>query len=118
VNERNRNWFEEGIALFNQGRFFECHEAWEQVWKRAAGEERRFYQGLIQIAVAILHRQRGNSEGAASVYAKALCNLAGLPDDYMGIALGALRRDVAAFMKERGGADYSALPKLERMGDR
>jgi uncharacterized protein len=102
-----RDWFEKGIELFNAGRFFECHEAWEEVWKRAGGDAKRFYQGLIQIAVAILHAQRGNREGAASVYAKADRNLARFPDDYMGVALGRLRGDLAAFMNAEPGADSS-----------
>src|SRR4029077_1564046 len=83
--------FEEGIELFNQGKFFECHEAWEEVWKRSAGAEKLFYQGIIQAAVAILHAQRGNLDGAASLYAKASAKLDPLPSHHMGLALGELR---------------------------
>jgi len=54
--------YQQGIDLFNEGRFFECHEAWEEIWKRSDGEVKLFYQGLIQAAVAILHAQRGNLE--------------------------------------------------------
>jgi uncharacterized protein len=115
---QERDWFEEGIDLFNAGRFFECHEAWEEVWKRADGDARRFYQSLIQFAAAILHTQRGNREGAASVYAKACRNLAHLPDDYMGVALGKLRGDVAAFMDAQSGGKSSTPlrpPRLMRL---
>jgi predicted metal-dependent hydrolase len=111
---QERNWFDEGIKLFNAGRFFECHEAWEEVWKCADGDDRRFYQGLIQFAVAILHAQHGNRDGAASVYAKACRNLARLPDNYMGIALGRLRREVAAFMSADSGRKSSPPPRLMR----
>jgi uncharacterized protein len=109
--------FEKGIQLFNAGRFFECHEAWEEVWKRADGDARRFYQGLIQFAVAILHAQRGNRKGAKSVYAKACRNLARLPDDYMGVAVARLRDDVAAYVNaEAGGkpARSKSPPRLIR----
>jgi Domain of unknown function (DUF309) len=44
------SYFGEGINLFNNGKFFECHEAWEEVWKRSAGDEKLFYQGIIQAA--------------------------------------------------------------------
>ncbi len=116
---QERDWFEEGIELFNAGRFFECHEAWEEVWKRADGDTRRFYQGLIQFAVALLHAQRGNREGAASVYAKACRNLAKLPDDFMGVALGRLRDDVAAFMNaETGGKLARSNPPPQLMRSR
>jgi predicted metal-dependent hydrolase len=42
-----------GVVLFNRGDFFEAHEAWEDVWVDCAGEERVFYQGLIQAAVGL-----------------------------------------------------------------
>jgi predicted metal-dependent hydrolase len=103
-----------GIDLFNSGRFFECHEEWEQVWMRSSGERKLFYQGLIQAAVAILHAQRGNLAGARTVYERASMKLAPLPRDYLGIALGALRDDLQIFFTELQ-ADHptaSAPPKI------
>jgi predicted metal-dependent hydrolase len=109
-------FFEDGIALFNQGKFFECHEAWEEVWKRSDGAEKLFYQGIIQSAVAILHAQRGNLDGAASLYAKALTKLDPLPKHHMGIALGELRdalKDFFAVALE--GGPIPSPPKLRRL---
>lgn len=91
------DYFERGIDLFNAGRFFECHEAWEEPWKRSSGAEKLFYQGMIQAAVAILHAQRGNRAGAASVYAKALARLDPMPAEYMGLALGEFRESMRGF---------------------
>ncbi len=68
-----------GIALFNNGRFFECHEVWETVWLQAAGEEREFLHAMIQAAAALLHAQRGNWKGAQSVGARAIGKLEKLP---------------------------------------
>ncbi len=68
-----------GIELFNAGEFFECHEAWEEIWLRAEGVEREFLHVLIQSAVALLHFQRGNLKGALSVYERARRRLAALP---------------------------------------
>src|SRR5258708_32818173 len=93
-----RDFYEEGIDLFNAGRFFECHEAWEEIWKRSDGEVKLFYQGLIQAAGAILHAQRGNLEGARSLYQKAREKLDPIPDDHMGIALGEMRAPRADFI--------------------
>ena len=59
--DQERNCYLEGIALFNQRRYFDAHEAWEEVWKRSTGNHKLFYQGLIQCAVALEHmkaRQR------------------------------------------------------------
>jgi predicted metal-dependent hydrolase len=109
-------FFEEGIELFNAGKFFECHEAWEQVWNHSAGEEKLFYQGIIQAAVAILHAQRGNLSGAASLYSKASAKLDHLPREHMSLALGELRdalKDFIAIALE-GGA-LPPPPKVRRV---
>ena len=42
-----------GVQLFNSGEYFECHDMFEDVWRTKEGEERAYYQGLIQIAVAL-----------------------------------------------------------------
>ena len=44
--------FAAGVRLFNHENFFEAHDVWEQVWKNAEGEEKTFYQGLIQAAAS------------------------------------------------------------------
>ena len=42
-----------GIALFNQQRFFDAHEALEDAWRASEGEMRLLLQGLTQAAVAL-----------------------------------------------------------------
>jgi predicted metal-dependent hydrolase len=61
-----------GRAAFDEGRFFEAHELWEDVWRELEGEERRLVQGLIQIAAGLHHRARGRSRPAARLVAKGL----------------------------------------------
>ena len=104
----------EGIELFNMGRFFDCHEVWEEVWKRASGAEKLFYQGMIQAAVAILHAQRGNPRGARSTWDKARAKLEPLPAEHMGIALDELRAVVDAFIKAANDGGSSPLPTILR----
>lgn len=57
-----------GIEYFNECEFFEAHEVWEELWTEYRGELRRFYQGLIQAAVALHHFGNGNIRGAKKVY--------------------------------------------------
>jgi predicted metal-dependent hydrolase len=103
----------EGIELFNAGRFFDCHEAWEEVWKRASGAEKVFYQGMIQAAVAILHAERGNPRGARSTWDKARAKLDPLPAEHMGIAISELRDAVAAFVASAlAGVPLAPQPKI------
>ena len=56
-----------GVVLFNRGDFFEAHEVWEAIWMEA-GPDKKFYQGLIQAAVALCHFCNGNGRGAVKLY--------------------------------------------------
>jgi uncharacterized protein len=114
--KQDPDFYEQGIDLFNEGRFFECHEAWEEIWKRSDGEMKLFYQGLIQAAVAILHAQRGNLEGARSLYDKASAKLAPIPPVHMGLAIGDLRIELERFIEAAICADVMPPPpRLRRI---
>ncbi len=66
------------VQLFNAGEYWLAHEALETVWRSIIDEsERRVWQGLIQAAAALLHRDRGNRHGVVVVGAAALEKLAG-----------------------------------------
>jgi len=58
----------QGIEYFNECEFFEAHEVWEEVWQEYQGPSRRFYQGLIQVAVCLHHFGNGNVRGAKKLF--------------------------------------------------
>jgi predicted metal-dependent hydrolase len=58
----------DGIKHFNECDFFEAHEVWEELWTDYRGESRKFYQGLIQAAVALFHFGNGNIRGARKLF--------------------------------------------------
>jgi predicted metal-dependent hydrolase len=58
----------EGIEHFNKCDFFEAHEVWEEIWQDYTGPSRKFYQGLIQVAVCLHHFGNGNVRGAQKLY--------------------------------------------------
>jgi predicted metal-dependent hydrolase len=64
-----------GITLFNQAEFFDAHEALEDIWRDAPPENKKFLQGLIQVAVAFHHYSKGNRVGMRSVLERAIKNL-------------------------------------------
>ena len=57
-----------GIEYFNDCQFFEAHEAWEELWTEYQGPSRKFYQGLIQVAVCLHHFGNGNVRGAKKLF--------------------------------------------------
>jgi hypothetical protein len=79
-----------GVRLFNAGDYFEAHEVWEDLWQESAAPERRFYQGLIQAAVGLLHFGNGNLRGAAKLYRSSTEYLRPYQPTYLGL-------DVAGF---------------------
>ena len=72
----------EGIIFFNTGRYFDAHEAWEDLWRPARGPLRLFYQGLVQAAVALHHLNKGNLNGARSQLTKSISKLEQYPDRF------------------------------------
>jgi hypothetical protein len=65
--------FNREIRLFNEGKFWHAHEAWEQVWRRHPEDSELFIQGLIQMAAAFhLLIDKRRYSGAASKFNRAL----------------------------------------------
>ena len=64
------------MIAFDEGSFFEAHEILEAFWVEYRGDDRDFYKGLIQAAVALHHLGVRNSIGAKGVAARARDNLA------------------------------------------
>lgn len=67
--------------LFDAGEFFACHEFLEEVWKRSAGAERAFLQGLIQAAAAYHKLGQGGRPGYEYLLGRARLNLAKAPPE-------------------------------------
>ncbi len=102
-----------GVDLFNAGRYFEAHEAWERIWLGAPEPDRGIVQGLIQAAAALLHRERNNPRGAARLWEKARGKLRSAPDTYRGLALEQLR---AALERCFSASDMPEMrPRLRRI---
>jgi len=85
----------EGINKFNSFSFYDCHDILEDVWFDVRGPSRRFYQGLIHLAVGFYHiLERENPKGAISQLTKGLDKLNSFKPDFQGIELSQLLKDV------------------------
>jgi predicted metal-dependent hydrolase len=98
-----------GVLLFNNGDFFEAHEAWESLWLDTAPPEKRFYQGLIQAAVGLCHFCNGNVRGAVKLYHSSRDYMTPFAPAYLGL-------DVDGFWRamERCFAELLAAPEPDR----
>jgi len=76
-----------GIEHFNACDFFEAHEVWEDLWADCSGPPRKFYQGLIQAAVALHHFGNGNTRGARKLHNSSRAYLEAYLPTYEGLDL-------------------------------
>ena len=99
TNDRQR--YLKGITLFNQRKYFEAHEVWENLWKTATGKDKLFYQGLIQCAISLEHMKRGNAAGARTLFRRCHGRMAPLPRRYMGLEIWSLMEATARALAPR-----------------
>ncbi len=90
----------EGIHLFNEGEYFEAHEALEAAWNADDTPGRELYRAILQVAVAYLQIERGNYNGAAKMFLRMRQWIEPLPDECRGVDVERLRRD-ALRVRER-----------------
>jgi hypothetical protein len=71
-----------GADLFNQGYYWEAHEAWELLWQQAgkATSERLFYKALILLAAAGVKLREGKPRPASRHYGRAAAHLRALQE--------------------------------------
>lgn len=86
--------FQEAVALFNQGEWYACHDGFEELWHETLGPSRAVLQGILQIAVAHLHLDRGNLRGATVLMGEGLGRLQSCGVEALGLDLGKLRAAV------------------------
>ncbi len=67
--------FAQGVELFNAAQWYEAHDVFEALWHETTDPERRWLQGVVQIAVAMVHLGRGNTNGAAILLGEGLGRL-------------------------------------------
>ena len=82
--------FRRGLDCFNQRQFFTCHELLEEIWLEEPEDEKPFYQGLIQVAAAFHHHQRGNPVGLESLLRAGVEKLRRYPPTFHGVDLAAM----------------------------
>jgi hypothetical protein len=94
---------------FNRRLYFQAHEVLEVLWLRErAGPSGAFYKGLIQLAGAFVHLQKGRPGPAGALFRLAETNLSryGKVHEHLDVrrALGIVRQHRAALQAGRPGA--------------
>jgi uncharacterized protein len=107
-----------GVGLWNDLRLFEAHECLEHVWHAAPDADRDLWQGVVQVAVAGVHLQRGNVDGATATFDKARARLERYPDVHRGIDVEQLVvfcAGAAAALRDAGTVIEVGFPEFPEM---
>ncbi|MEB3214695.1 MAG: DUF309 domain-containing protein [Nostocales cyanobacterium 94392] len=91
--------FWQGIELFNTGQFYACHDTLEALWMEATEPDKTFYQGILQIAVALYHLGNSNMRGAIILLGEGSNRLARYPSVYSEIDVDELLEQSIALLK-------------------
>lgn len=106
----------DGIRLFNEGRFFESHEALEDFYLRSVDENRPFLEGLIELATAFrLCRDFGEVRGPVRMIFEAIIRLENYQPTYLGVRVKDLIQTMERWAKRveaDGGAVKEPVPKI------
>ncbi len=77
--------FWQGVEQFNQREFYACHHTLESLWMESGEPEKKFYQGVLQIAVGCYHLQNHNWRGAVILLGEGMNRISYFAPAYSGI---------------------------------
>lgn len=107
INEDIPQEFWQGVTEFNQQEFYACHDTLEALWMEASEPQKKFYQGVLQIAVGLYHLSQKNWKGAVILMGEGLGRLDYYQPDYSGINVEQFMDETSQLLKalQNAGAE-------------
>ncbi len=78
------------VEQFNSQQFYACHDTLEAMWMEAVEPDKTFYQGILQVAVALYHLGNQNLRGAMILLGEGTNRLRRYEPDYAEIDVTSL----------------------------
>ena len=79
--------FLNALNLFNNQKWYEAHDAFEDIWNTLDGDERQIIQGILQVSVSQFHLSKGNINGATILLGEGLGRIKNRTNINLGIDL-------------------------------
>ncbi len=111
----NDSRFAIGMKLFNSCQWYKSHDVFEEIWHETSGPERQLLQGILQVAVAQVHLENSNINGATILYGEALGRLKRFKISNLGLDIEGLSKSVSRrleFLQIGKDLDGCSLPVL------
>jgi len=114
--------FERGVTLFNRRSYFESHELWEELWRVAPENDKKFLGALIQVAAGLhLRFERGGGRGARNLLVQAMAALEDYRPAHLGVDVDRLYTELSTYSerleeqkeKEAGWLDRWLAPRIK-----
>ncbi|HEY9626857.1 MAG TPA: DUF309 domain-containing protein [Coleofasciculaceae cyanobacterium] len=90
LEPRSTTGFWLAVHQFNSQQFYACHDTLEALWMEALEPDKTFYQGILQVAVALYHLGNQNLRGAIILLGEGSNRLRRYEPDYSEIDVTAL----------------------------
>ncbi len=90
--------FLQGIEQFNQRDFYACHDTLEAIWIDSSEVDKRFYQGILQVAVGCYHLTNHNWRGAVILLGEGVRRLSDYQPDYETVNVSQLLEESQALL--------------------
>ena len=104
MNSVNLESFEDNflsaLNLFNNQKWYEAHDAFEDIWNTLDGDERQVIQGILQVSVSQYHLSKGNHNGATILLGEGYGRIKNRTKINLGIDLEILCRCLEKLLKK------------------
>jgi predicted metal-dependent hydrolase len=98
VSELVPTEFWQGVEQFNRQEYYDCHDTLEAIWMEAMEPQKTFYQGILQMAVALYHLGNANWQGAVTLLGESIYRLNRYTPEYAGVNVAQLLEQAQALL--------------------
>ena len=88
------------LNLFNNHKWYEAHDAFEEIWNSVDGDERQVIQGILQVSVSQFHLSKGNLNGATILLGEGLGRIKTRTTVNLGIDLESFCRSLENLLRK------------------
>ena len=92
--------FLNALNLFNNQKWYEAHDAFEDIWNTLNGDERQVIQGILQVSVSQFHLSKGNLNGATILLGEGLGRIKNRTNINLGIDLESFCKRLEELLKK------------------
>ncbi len=118
TSKRFKDSLHEAIDLFNNQKWYEAHDAFEDIWNDLVGDERQIVQGILQVSVSQFHLNKGNLNGAMILLGEGLGRIKNRVSDDLEIDLILLCNSLESLLNKlhtNTSLNHSDVPFLKKI---